>query len=250
MSDNLSAWNSFSKPPPSFLKKIGGGRLAGKSDINPQWRYKAMTEQYGPCGIGWKFEIVRFWTEKGDGGEVFAFSQINLFTLTPQSKDCVRCWSAPIPGIGGSMLIAAEKGGLHNNDEAFKMATTDALGTAMKMLGVAAEVYLGNWDGAKYKETPEETAKAARAQHDATAQADVNAQMDADPDFAKMVDGAIRRLKEEAGKGIAALQNEWISIGAKDDPQAEAIRASVHKRMGLKWWKALKAQAAAVEVPA
>lgn len=31
------------------------------------------------------------------------------------------------------------------------MATTDALSVAMKMLGVAAEIYLGNFDGSKYK---------------------------------------------------------------------------------------------------
>ena len=39
------------------------------------------------------------------------------------------------------------------------MAYTDALGTAMKCLGVASEIYEGNFDGSKYKEyhsaTPE-----------------------------------------------------------------------------------------------
>ena len=50
------------------------------------------------------------------------------------------------------MLIQKESSGLYSNDEGYKMAVTDALGTAMKMLGVAAEVYLGNFDGSKYRE--------------------------------------------------------------------------------------------------
>lgn len=102
-----------------------------------------MTEVYGPCGIGWKYEIIRLWKEQGDK-EVFAFSEIKLYI-----KDGVN-WSDPIPGIGGHLLVIDEKDGLYNNDEAYKMATTDALSVAMKMLGVGAEVYLGNWDGSKY----------------------------------------------------------------------------------------------------
>ena len=32
------------------------------------------------------------------------------------------------------------------------MAVTDAIGTAMKMIGVAADIYFGKWDGSKYKD--------------------------------------------------------------------------------------------------
>src|SRR5437868_5348005 len=136
---NLKLWEAVSRPPAKVLKPIKGGRLIGKSDINPQWRYKAMTEQFGPCGVGWKFTVDRLWTEKGDGGEVFAFAQVSLYITTPQTKDCagdqrdLRYWSAPVPGVGGSMLVNKEKAGLYNNDEAFKMALTDALSVALKM---------------------------------------------------------------------------------------------------------------------
>jgi hypothetical protein len=61
-------------------------------------------------------------------------------------------WTDPIPGTGGHKLIEMESAGLHDNDEGFKMAVTDALGTAAKMIGVAADIYLGNWDGSKYRE--------------------------------------------------------------------------------------------------
>lgn len=151
MSENLNIWRRFDRPPLSALKKIGGGRLAGKTDISPQWRIQAMTEVFGMCGIGWKYTVDRLWTEPGDNGERFAFAQVSVYVRTPEDQ-----WSDPIPATGGSMLIQREKSGLYNNDEGFKMATTDALGTALKMLGVAADIYLGNFDGTKYKDRPPE----------------------------------------------------------------------------------------------
>jgi hypothetical protein len=42
---------------------------------------------------------------------------------------------------------------MHSNDEGYKMAITDALSVAMKSLGVAADIYMGLWDGSKYKQT-------------------------------------------------------------------------------------------------
>lgn len=143
MSDNTRYWEALKRPPESALKKINGGRLSGKTDISPQWRVKAMTEQFGPVGTGWKYEIVNTWTVPG-GDELFAFAQVNLYYREGDA------WSDAIPGIGGSKLMQLEKSGLYANDEGFKMAVTDALSVAMKTLGVAADIYLGLWDGSKY----------------------------------------------------------------------------------------------------
>ena len=54
-------------------------------------------------------------------------------------------------------MVVKESGGLHINDEAYKMAVTDALSVALKMLGVGADVYMGLYDGSKYKDAPEPT---------------------------------------------------------------------------------------------
>ncbi len=103
-----------------------------------------MTEQFGLCGIGWKFEISKLWTEDGANGEKLSFAQVAVFV-----KDGDK-WSEPIVGIGGSRLVTSEKGKLVSNDEGYKMAVTDAFSTALKMLGVAADIYAGLWDGSKY----------------------------------------------------------------------------------------------------
>lgn len=147
----MENWNKLKQPPMSALKKITGGRLSGKTDINPQWRYQAMTEVYGECGIGWMWELKRMWTEPAPEGQVFAFAEVWVRTniLSETSE-----WSQPIPGIGGSMLIVKESSGLHANDEAYKMAVTDALSVALKFLGVASDIYMGKFDGSKYMVEP------------------------------------------------------------------------------------------------
>ena len=63
--ENMDLWNKVRQPPPEVLKQIPGGRLKGKTDINPQWRYQTLTEQFGICGYGWKYEIDQLWITEG-----------------------------------------------------------------------------------------------------------------------------------------------------------------------------------------
>jgi hypothetical protein len=140
--EHLKTYKALSSVPETSLKKIEGGRLKNKSDITPQWRYKVMTETFGLCGFGWKYEVTKQWTEKGSFDQIMCFVNIDLYVKIEEE------WSTPIPANGGNMLVTKESTGLHTSDEGFKMATTDALGTAMKMLGVAADVYMG--EGGKY----------------------------------------------------------------------------------------------------
>lgn len=152
-------YKKMSRPPETALRKIEAGDLKGKTDINPQWRYEIMDEVYGPCGDGWKYEIVKLWDYPTQDGTVLAFAQINVYVKTADG------WSDPIPGLGGNTLVDMVKGYNQGdpkrpkpNDEGYKMAITDALGTALKMLGVAADIYAGRWDGSKYRDDGAESA--------------------------------------------------------------------------------------------
>lgn len=134
-------YEALRRPPKDALRTIEFGPLKGKSDINPQWKYEAMTEEFGLCGIGWKFEIADKETVPvTQTGEVMIFVVVNLYVKDGES------WSSPIPGCGGDFLIKKDKNGIHGNDEGLKMAITDALGNAAKMVGVAADVYRGKFD--------------------------------------------------------------------------------------------------------
>lgn len=131
---NLFIYNKMRNVPQDALKTIGAGRLKGMSDINPMWRIKIMTETFGICGIGWKYEVTKQWMETF-GHEIKGFCNINLYVKVDD------VWSEPIFGTGGSSFVSIERNGAYVNDEVYKMALTDALSVAMKSLGVAADVY-------------------------------------------------------------------------------------------------------------
>lgn len=148
--DAKEIYKSLSQPPASALRQILAGDLKGKTDINPQWRYEAMTNTFGLVGLGWKYEIQKLWTEPGANGETLAFAQVAVFVRDPDTKE----WSDAIVGIGGSKLVNKFSTGPKSNDEGYKMAVTDAFSTSLKMLGVAADIYAGRWDGSKYNDSP------------------------------------------------------------------------------------------------
>ena len=63
-----------------------------------------------------------------------AFCNINLFVKVEGE------WSDAIPGTGGSQFVSQTRNGPQVSDECWKMAYTDAISVAAKMLGVGADV--------------------------------------------------------------------------------------------------------------
>ena len=56
--DNMVYYNQLCDTPKEARKTIEAGNLKGKTDINPMWRIKRLTEVFGPQGEGWKIEVV------------------------------------------------------------------------------------------------------------------------------------------------------------------------------------------------
>lgn len=138
---NLDLYEKVRSVPDSAKKTIKGGRTSGMTDINPMWRIKVLTEQFGPCGIGWYYIPTNQWLETA-GNEIAAFVNIELYIKVDGE------WSKPIAGNGGSMFASKEKSGIYVSDECYKMATTDAISVACKELGIGADVY---WDSDRTK---------------------------------------------------------------------------------------------------
>lgn len=153
--ENLELYNAVREVPKEAQKAIGAGRLKGMTDINPMWRIKVLTEQFGICGLGWYTEIIKTWLETGANGEITANVEIRLYIK--KGND----WSRPIQGIGGSKFVAKETNGLYTDDECYKKAYTDAVSVACKALGIGADVYFAK-DSTKYDGAPKEAASAAQ----------------------------------------------------------------------------------------
>lgn len=132
--------------PDEAMKPINAGRLKGMTDINPMWRIKRLTEIFGPCGVGWWYDI----TDKQiicdeTTKQKAAFVDILLYFVDPETGHT----SHGIPGTGGSSFVAQERNGPYMSDECFKMALTDAISVSAKALGIGADVYFQK-DRTKY----------------------------------------------------------------------------------------------------
>ena len=150
MGNNMIFYDYGRSVPEVAMKPINAGRLTGMSDINPMWRIKTLTEMFGPCGVGWWYEIIDKRLEHDPiSRQTAAFVEIKLFYIDPESgKE-----SHGIPGLGGASFVTQERNGAYMSDECEKMALTDAISVAAKALGIAADVYFAK-DRTKY-DTPQ-----------------------------------------------------------------------------------------------
>lgn len=170
MSKEMRIYSKVSEVPEEAKKPIKGGRLGGMTNINPMWRIKKLTEVFGPCGTGWYFKPIKREFVEGGNGEIAVIVDIELYYYEDGKL------SEPLPGTGGSMFVSKESKGLYTDDEAIKKATTDAISSAAKLLGVGGKVYWEQ-DKTKYDEkgevidTDAELSKATAAFEDAAKEA-------------------------------------------------------------------------------
>ncbi len=156
---NMRIYDLVRKTPDNAKRPINEGRLRGKTDINPMWRIKILTEVFGPCGIGWKYVITRKWTE-GNDTQAAAFVDIEMYIKDSETGQ----WSEAIPGTGGAVYKRVENSGkLYLDDDCFKKATTDALSVACKVLGIGADVYWQE-DNTKYTSVAPAASEEQKAQ--------------------------------------------------------------------------------------
>lgn len=151
--DNMRYYDASRSVPEEAQKQFSNGSFSG-TDINPMWRIKKLTEMFGPCGIGWYYEIV---SERSEAylDTVMAIVDLNLYVKVDGE------WSKPIYGTGGNTLVKQTKTGPKPSDEGYKMALTDALSVACKALGVGADIYYAK-DKTKYTQYSTGSAEAAQ----------------------------------------------------------------------------------------
>lgn len=135
MEDNLKFYNKMKSVPKERLKKITAGRLKGMSDINPQWRIEKLTETFWPCWIGWRISEPKY-TYETYWNEIVCNCHISLYIKIDSD------WSEAIPWVWGSRFATNEKNWVYVSDESEKMALTDAISVASKMLWLASDIYM------------------------------------------------------------------------------------------------------------
>lgn len=146
MTDNLSIWNQLGKTDPAHTKSFSrAGGFKGTA-TRPVYLDMKMTETFGPCGVGWgmgrpSFELV------DAGSDKLVFCTVEVW----YEQDSVHgVGRGSVWGVGGDKVLGSNKNGPYSDDEAFKKAYTDAIGNAMKYLGMSADVHMGKFEDSKY----------------------------------------------------------------------------------------------------
>lgn len=143
MSENLKLWSILGRTDPAHTKGFQrGGGFKGTA-IKPMWSYMRMTEEFGPCGVGWGIGEPQFQVLQGAEDEKLVFCTVTVWYVHEGEK-------CQLVGVGGDKAVAKNKYGLASDDEAFKKAMTDAITNALKLLGVGADVHMGLFDDSKY----------------------------------------------------------------------------------------------------
>jgi hypothetical protein len=148
MTENLTLWKQVEKTDPAHTKPITGKAYKGNSP-KPHFIVMKATEAFGPCGIGWGFEIVE---EKLLDGALLApgfYERIHMAR--------VRVWyewngkRGTIEHVGQTVFSGRRKDGNPFTDEdAPKKSVTDGLIKALSMIGFAGDIFLGRYDDSKY----------------------------------------------------------------------------------------------------
>lgn len=156
MSDtNLQIWNGVQRTDPKYTKEYSGpGGFTGTA-VNAMYLAMRATEQFGPCGTGWGYEILEDRFDIGGPlldkatGAVVCNSQMHTLKLAlwylggdGERKTVVH--------YGHTPFITQNKFGITTDMEAPKKSLTDAIGKCLSQLGFSADIRLGLYDDIHY----------------------------------------------------------------------------------------------------
>jgi hypothetical protein len=136
---NTALWESVFKTDPKHTKAFQrSGGFKGTA-IKPLYLMHKATELWGPLGDAWTAESVE---------HVIQFGMVFIKARVTYPPRHANLRGAFVEHWGGDVLTKGEKA--TPNDEAFKMAFTDAVGKCLVQLGFSADVHMGLFEDAKY----------------------------------------------------------------------------------------------------
>ncbi|MET3481594.1 hypothetical protein [Methylobacterium sp. 1973] len=148
MSENLTLWRQIERTDPSQVKGITGKAYKGNSP-KPHFLIFKATETFGPCGLGWGFEIVE---EKLLDGALIAPDFHERIHMAR-----VRVWyewkgkRGQVEHVGQTAFCGKRNNGqTYTDEDAPKKSVTDALVKALSMIGFAGDIFMGRYDDSKY----------------------------------------------------------------------------------------------------
>lgn len=207
MADNLALWKSVERTDPDQTKPITGKPYKGTSP-KPYYLVHEATKTFGPCGIGWGFEIVSERVEPGAEGDKVHIAHIRVWYMLDGKKGIVE-------HVGQTMFSGKNKNGPFTDEDAPKKSVTDALVKALSMIGFAGDIFMGRYDDSKYiNEIRQEIREEAKDAEE--------------PTMSEMLEIADKNLRRAALSGTKALSEAWMQISPDLKP---ALKVALDKHI-------------------
>lgn len=238
--DPMSIWNNLRTPDPRRTKtfKRAGG-FTGTA-ITPLHIAERLTQIFGPCGLGWGFQVNQIDYVPAEAPEV-VYVLVTLWWKLDGVTNKGEVGRAEIQHVGGTMLKKGGKDGpARYDDEAVKAAVTDAIGKAATYIGAAADVYLGLFDDNKYVKDAQElftsstgtTAPAApEGENEAEKKANIEAEVEVwKANILKQIDAL--KDEDESMVLLKGIRTGALAVLEKlgDHPAAAAVKEAIVKK--------------------
>lgn len=143
MSENKALWDRAFKTDPKAVKPITGKDYGGNSP-KPYWIIERMTEEFGPCGIGWGFSVVNERFERFNDTDTLHVALVRFWYVMGDKR-------GEFEQMGQTKAsYVTSKGVFKVDEDAPKKSVTDALVKCASYLGFAGDIFSGRWDDSKY----------------------------------------------------------------------------------------------------
>lgn len=171
--DNLGIWRSLEKTDPKYTKgNTQGGRQS--TSINGLYMAKKATEAFGPIGIGWGYEILE--ERQDDAGPIMSKDEnpenVREIMRAKTHTILLKLWymvgdqRGEVTQYGHTRQVYQSKFGYTVDDEAPKKSLTDAMKKCLSLVGVCADIYLGEFDDHGYRSEAQQEANIKRQEEE------------------------------------------------------------------------------------
>ena len=140
---NKALWKRVCVTDPAAVKPITGKQYSGNSP-KPYWIVERLTDEFGPCGIGWGFNVLDERMERLTETEILHVARVRFWYELDGKR-------GEFEQIGQTRALYAKRDkSLMADEDAPKKSVTDALVKCASYLGFAGDIFSGMWDDSKY----------------------------------------------------------------------------------------------------
>jgi len=141
--DNKALWKRAYTTDPKAVKAITGKQYSGNSP-KPYWIIERLTDEFGPCGIGWGFSILNERFERFSDTDTLHVAVVRFWYVMDGQR-------GELEQVGQTKAsYTTSKGTFLLDEDAPKKSVTDALVKCASYLGFAGDIFSGRWDDSRY----------------------------------------------------------------------------------------------------